>query len=77
MRKLIAAIVAAGIFAQAANAQQRPGPAPSPSEAEKARNVAKQKFMKATDEEYQATITRIPDAQKKADPWGNLRGPDK
>jgi len=33
----------------------------------------KRAFEKNTDEAYKSTINRIPDAQQKVDPWGNMR----
>jgi hypothetical protein len=33
----------------------------------------KRAFEKDTDETYKATISKIPDAKQKVDPWGSMR----
>jgi hypothetical protein len=73
MRVWIAAIMAAALFAQAANAQHK-SPGPGPTDKEKAAAQAKRNFEKDNDEAYKSSLSKIPDA-KKADPWGSLRTP--
>jgi hypothetical protein len=72
LRLFAMAIVAATLLIPApfANAQHGSPPA-GPSEKEKAKMQEKRAFEKDTDEAYKSTISRIPDAKQKVDPWGS------
>jgi hypothetical protein len=51
-------------------------PQPFPeSERQKAQEERKKADEKATDEAYKALMKRLPDGNKKVDPWGGLRPP--
>ncbi len=74
MRMLIAAVTALLVVVPAAEAQQHPTPPPAMSDKQKAAIAEKKARDKDIDEAYQATIKKMPDADKKTmDPWGNLR----
>jgi hypothetical protein len=45
------------------------------SNRQKAQEERKKADEKATDEAYKALIKRLPDSNKKVDPWGGLRAP--
>ena len=74
LRPLSIAVVAAVLIMQAPNAhaQHKSGTA-EPTEQQKAKAQEKRAFEKNTDEAYKSTLSRIPDAQQKVDPWGSLR----
>jgi hypothetical protein len=44
---------------------------------ERARDAHKKANEQAIDEDYKSLIERTPSANKKVDPWGNLRAPGK
>ncbi len=74
MRMLIAAVMALMALAPAAQAQQYPTLPPAMSGKQKAAIAEKKARDTDIDEAYQATIKKMPDADKNAiDPWGNLR----
>ena len=52
---------------------QHSSPPAGLSEKEKAKLQEKRAFQKDTDEAYKSTISKIPDAKQKVDPWGSLR----
>ncbi|MGA9198182.1 MAG: hypothetical protein WB037_24105 [Pseudolabrys sp.] len=68
------AVVAAALLIQApyAHAQHASAPA-GPSEKEKAKAAEKRAFEKDTDEAYKSTLSTMPDAKQKVDPWGSMR----
>jgi hypothetical protein len=45
------------------------------SERQKAQEERKKEDQKANDEAYKATMKRLPDSNKKVDPWGGVRAP--
>jgi len=55
-----------------AHAQHMSAPA-GPSEKEKAKAQEKRAFEKDTDEAYKSTLSKLPDAKQKVDPWGSMR----
>ena len=68
------AVVAAVLLIQPFYADaQHASPPRGPSEKEKAKMQEKRAFEKDTDEAYKSTISKIPDAKQKIDPWGNMR----
>lgn len=71
----VTVIGAAAVLMQATCASAQHASAPqSMSDKEKAKIQEKRAFQKDTDDAYQATMGRLPDAkQQKADPWGNMR----
>ena len=72
------AVVAAALLVQTpySHAQHASAPA-GPSEKEKAKAAEKRAFEEDTDEAYKATLSKMPDAKQKADPWGSMRTPQK
>lgn len=52
---------------------QHASPPTGPSEKEKAKMREKRALEKETDEAYKSTISKIPDAKQKVDPWGSMR----
>jgi hypothetical protein len=44
---------------------------------DRARDAHKKANEQAIDEDYKSLIERTPSANKKVDPWGNLRAPSK
>jgi len=52
---------------------QHSSPPAGMSEKEKAKLQEKRAFEKDTDEAYKSTISKIPDAKQKVDPWGTMR----
>jgi hypothetical protein len=70
--------VAAALLMQTpyAHAQHASAPA-GPSEKEKAKAAEKRAFEKDTDEAYKSTLSKMPDAKQKVDPWGSMRTPQK
>ena len=72
------AVVAAVLLMQTpyAHAQHASAPA-GPSEKEKAKAAEKRALEKDTDEAYKATLSKMPDAKQKVDPWGSMRAPQK
>jgi hypothetical protein len=52
---------------------QHSSPPAGMSEKEKAKLQEKRASEKDTDEAYKSTISKIPDAKQKLDPWGNMR----
>ena len=68
------AVVAAVLLMQPFYADaQHASPPTGPSEKEKAKIQEKRAFEKDTDEAYKSTISKIPDAKQKIDPWGSMR----
>jgi hypothetical protein len=75
MRTLIVltiGLIVTVLSAPCAHAQHSSPPA-GMSEKEKAKLQEKRAFEKDTDEAYKSTISKIPDAKQKLDPWGNMR----
>jgi hypothetical protein len=76
MRALLAAMIAATVFAQCAFAQQHGPPTKLQlTDEQKAKIQDKRAFEKDTDEAYQSTLKKIPESKQNVDPWGNLRAP--
>jgi hypothetical protein len=74
MRPFSIAVVAVVLLMQAPYAYaQHSSPPAGPSEKEKAKLQEKRAFEKDTDEAYKSTISKIPDAKQKVDPWGSMR----
>ena len=76
LRPFSIAMVAAVLLMQApyAHAQHLSSPAGSgPSEKEKAKAQEKRAFEKDTDEAYKSTLSKMPDAKQRVDPWGSMR----
>jgi hypothetical protein len=74
MRPFSIAVVAVVLLMQAPCAYaQHSSPPAGPSEKEKAKLQEKRAFEKDTDEAYKSTISKIPDAKQKVDPWGSMR----
>src|SRR5215510_6385230 len=74
LRPFSVAVVAAVLLMQPPYADaQHASPPTGPSEKEKAKMQEKRAFEKDTDEAYKSTISKIPDAKQKIDPWGNMR----
>jgi len=69
MRTFIGTAAATLLLAQAAYAQPIPGESPK----EKAANELKQRQLQDLQAKYSATMKRIPDAKKPADPWADVR----
>jgi hypothetical protein len=68
------AVVAAVLLIQTFYAEaQHASPPMGPSEKEKAKMREKRALEKDTDEAYKSTISKIPDAKQKVDPWGSMR----
>jgi hypothetical protein len=68
------AVVAAVLLIQPLYAEaQHASPPTGRSEKEKVKMQEKRAFEKDTDEAYKATISKIPDAKQKVDPWGSMR----
>jgi hypothetical protein len=74
LRPFSISVVAAVLLMQlpCAHAQQRT-PVSEQSEKEKAKMREKRAFEKDTDEAYKSTLSKIPDAKQKVDPWGGIR----
>jgi hypothetical protein len=71
---MVAVAVATALLMQPSYVHaQHASPPPGPSEKEKAKARDKQIFEKETDEAYKSTLSRMPDAKQKVDPWGNVR----
>lgn len=68
MRTLVVATIIASLATPAA-AQAMGGGKHHRGDAQKTQGQTK----KSDDKDYKATLKRIPDADKKADPWGTLR----
>jgi hypothetical protein len=74
LRPFSLAVVAAVLIMQAPNAHaQHKSATEGPTAEQKAKALEKRAFEKNTDEAYKSTLSRIPDAQQKIDPWGSLR----
>ncbi len=74
LRPFSIAVVAAVLIVLAPNAYaQHKSATAGPTEEQKVKAQEKRAFEKNTDEAYKSTINRIPDAQQKVDPWGNMR----
>ena len=68
------AMVAAMLLMQPPSALAQHGSPPAgPSEKEKAKMQEKRRLEKETDEAYRSTLSKIPDAKQKVDPWGSMR----
>jgi hypothetical protein len=78
LRAFSIAAVAAALLTQTSYAHAQHASAPAgPSEKEKAKAAEKRAFEKDTDEAYKATLSKMPDAKQKVDPWGSMRTPQK
>jgi hypothetical protein len=66
-----AVLIIAGLSSAASYGQAIPGMSPR----EKAALEEKKAQEKNVDETYKSTLKRIPDTNKSADPWGNMRTP--
>jgi hypothetical protein len=74
LRPFSISVVAAVLLIQppCAHAQQR-SPVSEQSEKEKAKMREKRASERETDEAYKSTLSKIPDAKQKVDPWGGIR----
>jgi hypothetical protein len=74
LRLIYIAVMAAVLLTQApyVHAQHKSAPE-GLSEKEKAKLQEKRAFEKDTDEAYKSTLSKIPDAKQKVDPWGGMR----
>ena len=74
LRLIYIAVMAAGLLTQApyVHAQHKSAPAEL-SEKEKAKLQEKRAFEKDTNEAYKSTLSKIPNAKQKVDPWGSIR----
>jgi hypothetical protein len=70
MKKITAALVISALLMPAAYAQNLPE-----SDHQKAEEAKKKAEQKANEEAYKSAVKRMPDANQKADPWGDLRTP--
>ena len=78
LRPFSIAMVAAVLLMQPSYAHAQHASAPArPSEKEKAKAAEKRAFEKDTDEAYKSTLSKMPDAKQKVDPWGSMRAPQK
>ncbi len=75
MRRILAALIAIACLTPVAYAQHASAPGAGMSDKQKAEILEKQKYRQSTSDSYNATIKQIPDSDKKADPWGNMRQP--
>jgi hypothetical protein len=74
LRPFFIAVVAAVLIMQAPNAHaQHKSATAGPTEEQKVKAQEKRAFEKNTDEAYKSTLSKIPDAQQKVDPWGSMR----
>ena len=69
-RKFAASVVLLALLTQTSYAQPFPE-----SERQKAQEERKKADEKANDEAYKATMKRLPNSDKKVDPWGGVRAP--
>jgi hypothetical protein len=69
-RKFAVSVVLLALLAQPSYAQQFPE-----SNRQKTQEERKKADEKATDEAYKGLMKRLPDSNKKVDPWGGLRPP--
>ena len=72
LRKLIGAAAIVACLTGSVFAQFTPGLTLSPDTERQLTPEQKEK-QKALDEAYRSAIGKIPDKQKPADPWGNIR----
>jgi hypothetical protein len=70
MRTLILSVVLSALVTQPSYAQPFPE-----SDRQKAQEERKKADEKANDEAYKATMKRLPNGDKKVDPWGGVRAP--
>jgi hypothetical protein len=73
MRPFSIVVVAATLLMPQYSLAQHSSPRAGPSEKEKAKMQEKRKLEKETDEAYKSTLSKIPDAKQKVDPWGSMR----
>ena len=73
MRILHLGAVAAVLLMPPYALAQHSSPPSGPSDKEKAKTQEKRAREKETDEAYKSTLTKIPDAKQKVDPWGSMR----
>jgi hypothetical protein len=71
-RLRVGAIVAVCTLLPAQASQAQPFPESSRQKAQAERKKADEK---ATDENYKALMKRLPNSDKKTDPWGGMRAP--
>jgi hypothetical protein len=67
-RKFAVSVVLSALLMQPSYAQQFPE-----SERQKGEEARKKAAEKDTDEAYKALMKHMPNANKKADPWGDVR----
>ena len=68
------AVIAAALVMQMPSLYaQHSSPPAGMSEKEKAKLQQKRASEKDTDEAYKSTLSKIPDAKQKVDPWGSMR----
>jgi hypothetical protein len=72
MRKIALAVILLMLLTQPSYAQPFPK-----SERQKAEEERKKEEEKANDQAYKAMMKRLPDPNKKFDPWGGVRAPAK
>jgi hypothetical protein len=72
LRKVTGAIFILFLMAGAAFAQI-PQPGVHLEDKKPSRTKEQQEYDKALDRAYRSTIKKIPEAEKKSDPWGDIR----
>jgi len=73
MRPFSIVVVAAMLLMPQYSLAQHSSPPSGPSDKEKAKIQEKRAREKEIDESYKSTISKIPDAKQKVDPWGSMR----
>jgi hypothetical protein len=72
LRKIIHATLIVFLTTGAASAQM-PTPGVHLKDDKPSRTKEQKEYDKELDRAYQSTIKKIPEAEKKSDPWGNIR----
>jgi hypothetical protein len=72
LRKIIQATLIVFLTTGTASAQM-PTPGMHLKDDKPSRTKEQKEYDKALDRAYQSTIKKIPEAEKKSDPWGNVR----
>jgi hypothetical protein len=72
LRKIIHATLIVFLTTGVVSAQM-PKPGVHLKDDKPSRTKEQKEYDKALDRAYQSTIKKIPDAEKKSDPWGNIR----
>jgi uncharacterized protein YecT (DUF1311 family) len=72
LRKIIHATLIVFLMTGAVSAQM-PTPGVHLKDDKPSRTKEQKEYDKALDRAYQSAIKKIPEAEKKSDPWGNIR----